>query len=186
MSNEWDRRSNEPPKAFRAFTIYRDMGPSRSIDKAYLSFSQQHTAIEKQPSGKRAAGIWQDWSRTYDWVKRAAAYDEWIDKELQKQILEERVNAVIEMNQRHINMAKAMQGKVIQRLQSIQPEDLKPFDVRSWFEIAVKIERLILGAPTETFKSEVVGKDGEPLPATVSPVVIVLPDNGRDPELRDS
>src|SRR4051794_11269416 len=64
----WDRRPDETPAAFRAFTAYVEMGPSRSLD-----------AVGRQlyGSGRKrdATGRLQEWSMKNDWVARAAAYD---------------------------------------------------------------------------------------------------------------
>jgi hypothetical protein len=63
----WDRQENESYPAYRAFSIYRDLGSDRSIDHAWRKFTSK-------PS-KGAPGTWNLWCSKHQWVERAAAYD---------------------------------------------------------------------------------------------------------------
>lgn len=62
----WDRRQNERSKAFDLFCMYRDMGPSRSLEK--LARSSDETGM--------SFGNLRLHSKRHDWVKRAEAYDD--------------------------------------------------------------------------------------------------------------
>lgn len=66
MSQPWERREGETPKAFAAFCVYRDMGASRSLDKT------------RQELGKSAGytRVLEDWSSHHNWGRRADLYDE--------------------------------------------------------------------------------------------------------------
>ena len=68
MSQPWERREGETPKAFAAFCVYRDMGPKRSLEKAW----------REQNGNKTGAmpGFWRDWSAKYNWGRRVDLYDE--------------------------------------------------------------------------------------------------------------
>lgn len=68
MSKPWEQREDESSKAYAAFMTYLELGPDRSIDKAA-------TASAPQKSRKSRAWHWQSWSRRFDWVARAGAYD---------------------------------------------------------------------------------------------------------------
>lgn len=63
-----ERQEGESSKAFRAFATYRDLGADRTL----------RTACELIYGGS-AANLRQveEWSRTHDWVERAAAFDDW-------------------------------------------------------------------------------------------------------------
>ncbi len=73
----WDRREGESEPAYIAFLVYRNLGPSRSIDRAYRQFKQgkcERTAVPRRTS---APGNWGDYSVRFDWVQRARAWDIW-------------------------------------------------------------------------------------------------------------
>lgn len=78
--------------------------------------------------------------------------------ELDRQNREAQVAARQEMTDRHIKEAMMLQGKVLERLRTLKPNDLNPSDVAKWFDIAVKIERLARGESTENVNQEVQGQ----------------------------
>jgi hypothetical protein len=128
----WDRLERESPQAWEAFQTYRDMGANRSIRKVAEQLSKTRSLLER-------------WSREHQWQKRTIAYDRDIDRRWQA----ERFVQVREMLERHAMIAKNFQAKVIQRLQTLNADDLTPTQVAQWLEVAVKIERLAYGATTE-------------------------------------
>ena len=76
--NPWDRLDSDSPKdwgepespqAFAAFVKYRDLGPSRSIEKGG----------NRGAKGGRTARR-EKWSSDHRWIKRTAAYDVYLDK----------------------------------------------------------------------------------------------------------
>lgn len=75
MANSWDRiqpkgkQRGETARNYLAFRAYLAQGPGRSI----------RGAIGGQRDGKVGAAVlrrWEAWSARFQWVKRAAAYDE--------------------------------------------------------------------------------------------------------------
>ncbi len=140
MAEIWERQKDESNKAYHIFCIYRDMGPNRSLEKT------------RQKIGKPAGYIrWlHTWSSKYDWVTRAQAYDDYIERKKR----EEKEKAILEMAERHARLAMAFQQRVAQRLQEIDPAELSPADMARWLDIATKLERLSRGEPTEIEKQE--------------------------------
>lgn len=65
--NAWDKRESESDEAYVRFLVYRNLGPARSIDKAY--------AATNRSKAKRASGQWNEDSITHEWTKRAVAWD---------------------------------------------------------------------------------------------------------------
>ncbi len=63
----WDRWPNESAKAFAAFSIYRDLGPNRSLVNAYR--------LQKGCERATISGCWSRWRKTYHWNDRAKACD---------------------------------------------------------------------------------------------------------------
>lgn len=135
----WERLPEETPKAYYHFTIYRDMGPNRSLTKV----CQQET---RAPGYK---GQLEKWSKLYSWVNRAQAWDMYLDQEAR----DTRINAVREMAERHTTAAMTMMTRALQRLRNLQPEELSPQQVRLYLTEAAKMERLARGEP-ETITEE--------------------------------
>ncbi|TAL08417.1 MAG: hypothetical protein EPO02_13110 [Nitrospirae bacterium] len=71
----WGRLPGESSQAFAAFVIYRDLGPHRSLDKAYKV---------RKPDAAKFSGIWSDWQAEHRWLERAQAYDDHCDAEKRK------------------------------------------------------------------------------------------------------
>lgn len=65
LAQPWRRLEEETPKAFDAFTVYLELGPSRSIGKV------------RETIGKRSGYDRQleKWSSKYNWIARAKAFD---------------------------------------------------------------------------------------------------------------
>lgn len=66
---QYDRLPNETTKAYNAFSVYRDLGPDRSLAKAAEIFYGARKNLAQ-------LGLW---SRRYDWVARARAYDDHLE-----------------------------------------------------------------------------------------------------------
>jgi len=80
----YERIPGETHKAWLAFCVYRDIGPSRSLDKAYRS------AIGKEGRHARHCATW---SKNNRWVSRAAAYDTAMLKRQRRAVVEDRIDA---------------------------------------------------------------------------------------------
>lgn len=133
----WERQKGESQRAYEAFAIYRDMGPSRSLAKVAKKLGKAISLIER-------------WSRKWNWVERAALYDDELDRQYRAEQEEERKK----MAERHAKQAMMIQNKIVQRLQTLDPNQLSPSDLIRWFDIAVKVERLARGQSTEITKLE--------------------------------
>jgi hypothetical protein len=69
----WERLERETAKAFSAFSLYRDAGPSRSITATAKALGKGRTVIS-------------NWSQVHSWVQRATEYDLWLDAERLKAV----------------------------------------------------------------------------------------------------
>ena len=80
--NSWEKRlDDEPPKAFKAFCLFRSMGYKRSIK----------ACMEMHGIDPKKYGSWARYARLYRWNERALEYDTYIAKETEREILAERV-----------------------------------------------------------------------------------------------
>jgi hypothetical protein len=63
----WLQLPGESAKAYAAFCLYRDLGPKRSLVKAYrLQTGHEQATI---------SGLWNTWRRKHRWADRAEAFD---------------------------------------------------------------------------------------------------------------
>jgi len=65
----WDQLPDEPITAYRRFMIYRDLGPLRTIEKAYKAFKGNAKHSNSVP------GMWGKDSVDYNWLNRATFWD---------------------------------------------------------------------------------------------------------------
>ncbi len=75
MTKTYDRQDGETTKAYTAFTIYRDMGSSRSLDRV------EEKIYGTQIGHKRGTNLTslKRWSREWNWVDRCRDFD--LDRE---------------------------------------------------------------------------------------------------------
>jgi hypothetical protein len=135
----WERQPGESCKAFACFKFFRDLPPEkRSIRAAY----RQKTGNE---NARQASGDWNALAIRWRWVERVLAWDDEQDRLLR----EKKIEAIQEMAERHAAVASIFIQHLVNRLARFDPADLSPSDMQKWFEVAVKIERLSRGEPTE-------------------------------------
>ena len=70
MTDPWDRLPNERSKAYRLFCLYRDLGPTRTLEKLSHVKDSNLNRVETRPNLKV-------YSRKYQWVARARSYDDY-------------------------------------------------------------------------------------------------------------
>jgi hypothetical protein len=73
MTKTYDRSDGETSKAYAAFTIYRNMGVSRSLKAT----TEKYYSAECPSNVRRAKGMRhiEEWSSKYNWVARCKDYD---------------------------------------------------------------------------------------------------------------
>lgn len=101
----WERQVNEGTKPYEAFSVYRDLGTGRTLEQVAIQL-------------KKSATIMGRWSGEYNWIARAAAYDDHIDKQARKKIEADAIKRKAAMLQRHANTGRVLQGKGLEYLQT--------------------------------------------------------------------
>ena len=135
----WEKRlADESPKAFKAFCLFRNMGYKRSIK----------ACLELNGIDPKKYGSWARYARMFDWKNRAAAYDEFIAKETEREILAERV----ERRKRQIEMLNGFDELVQKRIKTLKPEDLNADGAMDLLERSAKLDSFITGADKESAK----------------------------------
>jgi len=139
----WERQPGEPARAYGAFCIYRDLPPQeRSLLAVARKLGYVRVTGGRRPS---VPGRIQEWSTRWRWVERAGAWDD----EQDRLAREAQVRAIQEMRERHAREAVALQRKALERLKSMDPEDLSAKDVLWYIVEAAKLERLSRGEPDQ-------------------------------------
>lgn len=134
------RLDNEPDEAWEAFILYRDQGLGRTVISVAKQLSKTRQLLYK-------------WAKQYHWKERASLWQREIDGRATKQELLDRQAAQI----RHIRIARRQQafaGGQMEKHAALADELEKTahVDADKAAKIeseAVKLERLILGDPTE-------------------------------------
>lgn len=104
----WERRPDETTKAYAGFAAYRDLGVKRSIESAWKQYAN---------TDKKMSGYFGLWAAEFDWVARAAAYDDYIDAEARKRLDREAIRRKADMLRRHAEVGKVLQTRGLQFLQ---------------------------------------------------------------------
>lgn len=132
LPKPWERQEQESAQAFQAFTMYRDMGAERSLAKVAQKVGKSKALMER-------------WSRRWQWVIRADAWDDEVDRQSRKELQK----GITEMRKNHVGIAKAMLVKALQALQKMPSDELAPKDISTMVDVAAKLERISRGEVTE-------------------------------------
>lgn len=155
QAKPWEPVEKESSKAYEAFSIYRDMGIQRSLSKVADELQKSATLINR-------------WSRTHNWVERAAAWDAEQDRVVREQQLQD----IKKMRKRHASLAEAMILKAATALQRIPADEIKASDISRMVETASKLERISRGDVGDVIEERNGGD-------AINPVQIYIPDNNR-------
>ncbi len=88
--NAWERQPWDTSASFQAFRLYLGQEAPRAVDGAYRKWYAERNGLQtsdERVAGKRATGLWQNWSRgrkhdgnpilnALTWAKRAEAWDD--------------------------------------------------------------------------------------------------------------
>lgn len=129
--NPWDRRPKEPARAFEAFERFCALGPTRHVDD-----------VAKLP---KAHALVTGWAGVFDWVDRAAAWDD----EQHRLADAERIEAIRAMHARHVDMARDVVSIAYEALRAVPAADLPAAVAVRLFELGTKLERDTLTVSVE-------------------------------------
>lgn len=142
-----DKPSREDKRQRTAFYIYANM-VTPSVSEMYQTwFKDVSLKNYKRP----ALRTLKEWRRKYEWVERREAFQQEVKEQEQKKRLE----AVIMKNEEILALTRAVMIRYGQQLRANKQSKIEFGDV----EKAVKIQRLVLGQPTDIGQHEVNIKD---------------------------
>jgi hypothetical protein len=150
----WEPLPGEPARWYGRFERFRLAGPTRSL---LATFNAEQS--ERQGTKRRCVpGAWVQAACRWRWRERAAAWDD----HDQRQARAAHAAKVNEMNERHVQAARGLQAKALERLRALRPEELQPAHVLRYLAEAAKLERTALGESEEVRPPEpAVGHDGD-------------------------
>ncbi len=135
----WAPQPGETALGFHYFTIYRGLGPRRTVAAAARE-------LKVVPETLRAL------SSRYSWVDRSLAFDAYLDA----RAVEELAQGRTKMRQEHADIAVLARRKIMDRLQKMNPDEMGARDLATWLDLSVKIERQARGEADK--KIEVTGE----------------------------
>lgn len=141
MADPWDRQEGEPAKWFNRFERYRLLGVKRTVEAVYRDETGQTGT---------STGRWRDESSRWRWRERAEAWDTHqvaLARKEEAEVLAQRRKA-------WIAQAQAIQGKGVQRLLTLDPDDLSFRDVLAAVTEGVKLELLARGEAQSITRSQ--------------------------------
>lgn len=127
----WERQPGESSVAYEAFLLYRNMGHEPEGEK-----KKRRLASVAKKLGK-SLKLMERWSFTWDWVERARAYD----NELQRIGMEETRAAIKKMLKDHMTMAQALQKKAMNALLRLDDENLTARNILDYLAQGIELER---------------------------------------------
>lgn len=158
----WERQAGESSVAYEAFLLYRNMGHETEGEK-----KKRRLASVAEKLGK-SLKLMERWSFTWDWVERARAYD----NELQRISMEETREAVRKMLKDHMKMAQALQKKAMTALLRLDDQSLSARNILDYLAQGIELERQARlevadagrpgtsnGSPIADLKEKSLGKD---------------------------
>lgn len=162
----WEMQPSEGSAPFYAFTLYRDMGPTRSLRKLAVQMCEEEddfavlSRVDKATRiALKASGL-EKYSIDNNWQARCKAYDFAMDREATAARLEGRKKAIQEASRRHANLALATIGVAMKWLEKFHDprddkfrntriEEMTIGEVLNAGKTGTTMERLALGMDTE-------------------------------------
>lgn len=148
----WMRQDAESDEAYMVFTMYRDLGLTRSLSKL-----QDLKVNDERPNASIPRGTLDFWSRRFRWRERVTAWDASIEEEYRAEMVKMRREAA----KTQVAISRQFMNKIIQRMGTIDISTMTIPQMAQWFETAAKVERQALGMPTEVH--EHTGPGGGPI-----------------------
>jgi hypothetical protein len=170
----WVQRENESSKAYAAFLLYRDLGRSRSLVKAWALYKNGGKTKDMQ-------GYFEQWSSKHEWVKRCRAWDAHQQKKDEDALEDLRQLKRVEIVNAELEDYEKLRAQWLEQSQYVRPVDVKtqledgrqvnilkvtPYEFKAHIESRKKISeglRLFAEMPSSIDRHEQTAAGGEPL-----------------------
>lgn len=139
----WLQWPNESDRHYSWFQAFRDLPKARrSMGAAYAVFNGVQPTGQDDPP----PNTWYNVAGQWCWTKRAAQWDNHVERQKLAAMAEGTVDAWRDMGDRHAREAVALQQKALERLRNLNPNELSAAEVRQFLVQAATLERLARGA----------------------------------------
>jgi len=145
----WVQRPGECFRAYAHFAAYRDLGPGRSLLRAW----RQQTGNERATC---VPGRWTQWSQVHGWAARAAAYDAHLELQVRKQNEAAHIAELAAFRERArkaathcAEIANAALLRAGERLRTLEPHEIEPGMVPAYLRVAAAVLDSSLNAEAE-------------------------------------
>lgn len=143
----WLRWPDEPENDYARFQCYRDLPPPRrTLENACRVYRGDPYAGDEVRENVRVPASWKGLLVKWRWNDRCARFDIWKEKSQLEAERDGTLEAWREMGERHAREAMALQQKALERLRSLNPQELSAAEVRQFLVQAATLERLARGA----------------------------------------
>lgn len=138
----WDRQKGETGLAYRLFAVYRDAGFNRDLREVAKDLGRGYNPVKNL-------------SIENQWAQRATAYDEHQNRETERELQYE----IIEARKRHHKLGSMMLDFAQESIENLRAmgDLLSVKDVVALMEAGHKIESTALGMSNEITESRVIG-----------------------------
>jgi hypothetical protein len=138
----WERLDGESSRAYAAFRVFRDGGPLRRVlDVAGVV-------------GAAPATVWR-WSARWDWIGRAAAWDD----ECRRLEDQRRLEAIRAMHDTHQRAGRVAMSKALEALDALSPGDIPAYAAARLLDLGARLERETLTVSVEELQGVVPAVD---------------------------
>jgi hypothetical protein len=150
----WEILPSETSAEFEAFSVFRDLGPSRNYSQVAGPTGHKYDTVAT-------------WARKHDWAARCRAWDVHLDA-LRRKEFEQAQRAVI---QAHVDVGAKVRDKAMRALGKVTVEQLakQPRVALAMLEAAVRIEQQALGLPTGGIEQPTSGEPTDAYFASLEP-----------------
>lgn len=138
----WERQNGESGRQYSRYTVFRDLGDSRTLNGALEIINATSTT-------KITKGSLHQLSFIYRWTERSEAWDTQQAQAEQQRLIRLRRDMI----ERHRKIATGLTGKALAAMNKIDASKdglaLTPVDIVRFITLAADLERKALGEPTE-------------------------------------
>ena len=124
----WDRYQREPAEQYESFCVYLNLGISRTIPQV------------AEITGRPIQTLWNA-SRKYHWVKRCAAYDEYIERKA-REALERKI---LQVKEASVTAAQKMMALGIKKLNTMNENELTAREAKEYVRNSLAIVQAVNG-----------------------------------------